>query len=139
MTVTTAPGPTVCKGCTPSSSEWPMLASVPSGRALGSSPVCWPRLPGATTCRREPWGIIASTNGVLMSIRRPDVRSIRSTDPASSPGPRIVVAGLLRPASRRTPARCSLTQTYFPTSDYLRLFDGKRRWAGLSPFVFNRR
>jgi hypothetical protein len=52
---------------------------------------------GITTCSREPSGIIASTNGVLMSIRRPDVRSIRSTRWASSPGARIVVVSSERP------------------------------------------
>ena len=52
---------------------------------------------GMTTCSREPSGSIASTNGVDMSIRRPDVRSIRSTRSASSPGARIVVVSSLRP------------------------------------------
>jgi hypothetical protein len=50
-----------------------------------------------TECSREPSGIVASTNGVLMSTRRRDMRSIRSTRAASSPDARIVVVSSLRP------------------------------------------
>lgn len=50
-----------------------------------------------TTCSRDPSGVIASRTGVLMSIRRPDVRSISSMRSASSPCPRIVVVSSLRP------------------------------------------
>jgi hypothetical protein len=76
---------------------------------------------GITTCRREPSGIIASTNGVLMSMRRPDVRSIRSTRSASSPCPRIVVVSSLRPRRAMNTRPGSLTQNYFRLLDCLRL------------------
>ena len=95
--------------------------SVPS--ATSSSRLCacrtnlrmltamWRRvMSGMTTCSREPSGIIASTNGVHMSIRRPDVRSIRSTRSASSPGARIVVVSSLRPRWATNTRPGSLTQ-----------------------------
>ncbi len=44
---------------------------------------------GITTCRRDPSGSIASTNGVDRSIRRPEVRSIRSTSSSTCAAVRI--------------------------------------------------
>jgi hypothetical protein len=61
---------------------------------------CLPRRHGNDDVQPRPVGHHGVTNGVLMSIRRPDVRSIRSTRSASSPAPRIVVVSSLRP--RRT-------------------------------------
>ena len=72
--------------------------------------MCRRVMSGMTTCSREPSGIVASTNGVLMSIRRPDVRSIRSTRSASWPGPRIVVVSSLRPRRAMKTRPGSLTQ-----------------------------
>jgi hypothetical protein len=65
---------------------------------------------GMTTCSREPSGSIASTNGVLMSIRRPELRSIRSTRSASCPAPRIVVVSSDRPRRATNTRPGSLTQ-----------------------------
>jgi hypothetical protein len=52
---------------------------------------------GMTTYSRDSSGMISLTNGALMSIGRPEVRSIRSTRPASCPAPRFVVVSSLRP------------------------------------------
>ena len=64
---------------------------------------------GMTTCSRDPSGNTASTNGVDMSIRRPEVRSIRSTRSASSPGARIVVVNSDRPRRATNTRPGSLT------------------------------
>ena len=52
---------------------------------------------GITTCSRDPSGNMASTNGVLKSMRRPDVRSIRSTRSATWSAVRITVVSSERP------------------------------------------
>jgi hypothetical protein len=72
--------------------------------------MCRRVMSGMTTCSREPSGIVASTNGVDMSIRRPEVRSMRSTRSASSPGARIVVVSSDRPRRAMNTRPGSLTQ-----------------------------
>src|SRR3954451_9470579 len=58
---------------------------------------CWRVMSGITTCRREPSGNIASTNGVDRSTRRPLDFSIFSTRSRTSPDDRMVVVSSLWP------------------------------------------
>ncbi len=59
--------------------------------------MCRRVISGMTTCRRDPSGRAASTNGSDKSMRRPDVRSIRSTNSYTWLGARIVVVNSVRP------------------------------------------
>ncbi len=58
---------------------------------------CWRVMSGIATCRREPSGSIASTNGVDRSTRRPEDLSIFSTRSRTSSPVRIVVVSSCTP------------------------------------------
>ncbi len=59
--------------------------------------MCRRVMDGMTTCSRDPSGNMASTNGVLRSMRRPLLRSIRSTSSATSSLVRMSVVSSERP------------------------------------------
>src|SRR5699024_9694706 len=60
----------------------------------------WVRvMSGSTTCRRDPSGSMASTNGWDRSTRRPDVRRIRSMRSSSSPTLSFVVVSWWTPST----------------------------------------
>ena len=98
-----------CAGSVPNPTSSSRLCAESTNLRMFTA-MCRRVMSGITTCSRDPSGIVASTNGVLMSIRRPEVRSIRSTRSASSPGARIVVVSSERPRRATNTRPGSLTQ-----------------------------
>ena len=68
-------------------------------------------MPSRTTCSRWPSGSIASTNGWLMSMRRPLDLSIRSTSSCTCAGVSTVVVSSWRPCLATNTWLGSLIQT----------------------------